>query len=71
MQTLSIADNDSHTGEHLVGYYNAGGRMKCWGKAGPFGEASGGFCSGRPSVPVRALVRCSWRAPWLHGSWEV
>src|ERR1035438_10667671 len=28
MQTLSIVGKDSHTDEHVVGYYNAGDRMK-------------------------------------------
>ena len=31
---LSIIAKDSHTGEHVVGYYNTGDRMKYWGKAG-------------------------------------
>jgi uncharacterized Fe-S cluster-containing radical SAM superfamily enzyme len=28
MKTLSIAAKDQHTDEHVVGYYNAGDRMK-------------------------------------------
>src|SRR5580765_1607191 len=31
---LSIVDKDYHTEEHVVGYYNAGDRMKYWGKTG-------------------------------------
>jgi hypothetical protein len=34
MRTLSIIAKDSHTEEHVVGYYNMGDRMKYWGKAG-------------------------------------
>ncbi len=34
MKTLSIAAKDTHTEEHVVGYYNAGDRMKYWGKLG-------------------------------------
>jgi len=34
MQTLSIVGKGYHTDEHPVGYYNAGDRMKYWGKAG-------------------------------------
>jgi uncharacterized membrane protein len=34
MRTLSIAARDQHTDEHVVGYYNAGDRMKYWGKMG-------------------------------------
>ena len=36
MKTLSIVGKDTHTEEHAVGYYNAGDRMKYWGKAGAF-----------------------------------
>lgn len=36
MQKLSIIGRDYHTEEHVVGYYNAGDRMKYWGKAGAF-----------------------------------
>src|ERR1700688_3031451 len=36
MKKLSIVGKDYHTEEHVVGYYNAGDRMKRWGKAGAF-----------------------------------
>jgi uncharacterized membrane protein len=36
MKTLSIVGKDTHTDEHAVGYYNAGDRMKYWGKVGAF-----------------------------------
>ena len=36
MRTLSIVGKDTHTDEHAVGYYNAGDRMKYWGKTGAF-----------------------------------
>jgi uncharacterized membrane protein len=36
MKSLSIAARDTHTDEHVVGYYNAGDRMKRWGKVGAF-----------------------------------
>ncbi len=36
MKSLSIAARDTHTDEHVVGYYNAGDRMKYWGKMGAF-----------------------------------
>jgi hypothetical protein len=36
MTKLSIVGRDYHTDEHVVGYYNAGDRMKYWGKAGAF-----------------------------------
>jgi uncharacterized membrane protein len=36
MKKLSIVGKDYHTEEHVVGYYNAGDRMKVWGKLGAF-----------------------------------
>jgi len=36
MQKLSIVGKDYHTEEHVVGFYNAGDRMKFWGKQGAF-----------------------------------
>ena len=36
MKKLSIVGRDYHTEEHVVGYYNAGDRMKVWGKQGAF-----------------------------------
>ena len=36
MKRISIVGKDYHTEEHVVGYYNAGDRMKYWGKWGTF-----------------------------------
>jgi len=36
MQNLSIVGKEYHTEEHVVGYYNAGDRMKYWGGHGAF-----------------------------------
>jgi hypothetical protein len=36
MKNLSIVGKDYHTEEHVVGYYNAGDRMKYWGGRGAF-----------------------------------
>src|ERR1035441_3628237 len=36
MKKMSIVGKDYHTDEHVVGYYNAGDRMKYWGKQGAF-----------------------------------
>jgi hypothetical protein len=36
MQKLSIVGKDYHTEEYVIGYYNAGDRMKFWGKLGAF-----------------------------------
>src|SRR5579871_5543238 len=36
MRSLSIAARDTHSDEHVVGYYNSDDRMKHWGKADAF-----------------------------------
>lgn len=36
MKHLSIVGRDYHSEEQVVGYYNAGDRMKYWGKLGAF-----------------------------------
>jgi len=36
MRKLSIVGRDFHTEEHIVGFYNAGDRMKVWGRLGAF-----------------------------------
>jgi hypothetical protein len=36
MRELSIVGRDYHTDENVVGYYNAGDRMRYWGKLGAF-----------------------------------
>jgi hypothetical protein len=36
MKKLSVVGKDYFTDEHVVGYYNAGDRMKYWGKTGAF-----------------------------------
>ena len=36
MKKMSIVGKDYHSDEQVVGYYNAGDRMKRWGKYGAF-----------------------------------
>jgi len=36
MKKLSVVGKDYHTDEQVVGYYNAGDRMKYWGRMGAF-----------------------------------
>ena len=36
MKNLSVVGKEYHTDEQVVGYYNAGDRMKYWGKQGAF-----------------------------------
>ena len=51
MKSLSIAAKDTHTDEHVVGYYNAGDRMKHWGKLGAFWGGFWGLLFGSGIVP--------------------
>lgn len=46
MTKLSIVGKEYHTDEHVVGYYNAGDRMKYWGKLGGFWGGLWGFLFG-------------------------
>ncbi|MEO6816423.1 MAG: general stress protein [Edaphobacter sp.] len=57
MKSLSIAGKDTHTDEHVVGYYNAGDRMKYWGKLGAFWGASGDCFLDPLCSPSRGLGR--------------
>jgi len=36
MKKLSVVGKDYHTDQQVIGYYNAGDRMKYWGKMGAF-----------------------------------
>lgn len=46
MKQLSIVGKDYHTEEHVTGYYNAGDRVKYWGKNGAFWGAIWGWFFG-------------------------
>ena len=60
MKSLSIAARDTHTDEHLVGYYNAGDRMRYWGKLGAVWAASGDCYSDLRNSLYQASARFSW-----------
>jgi uncharacterized membrane protein len=53
MKSLSIVGRDTHTDEHVVGYYTAGDRMMHWGEVGAFWDGFWGllFGSGLFLVP--------------------
>lgn len=55
MKTLSIAARDSHTDEHVVGYYNAGDRMKRWGKVGAYWGGFWGLLFGSAMFAIPGL----------------
>jgi len=54
MKSLSVASKDTHSDEHVVGYYNAGDRMKYWGEVGAFWGGFWGllFGAGLFAIPV-------------------
>jgi uncharacterized membrane protein len=55
MKSLSIAGRDTHTDEHVVGYYNAGDRMKYWGEVGAFWGGFWGLLFGSALFAIPGL----------------
>src|ERR1019366_4659071 len=55
MKSLSIAARNTHTDEHVVGYYNAGDRMKYWGKMGAFWGGFWGLLFGSAAFAIPGL----------------
>lgn len=55
LKSLSIAAKDTHTDEHVVGYYNAGDRMKYWGKVGAFWGGFWGLLFGSAAFAIPGI----------------
>jgi uncharacterized membrane protein len=55
MKSLSIVARNTHTDEHVVGYYNAGDRMKYWGKVGAFWGGFWGLLFGSAAFAIPGL----------------
>jgi hypothetical protein len=55
MKSLSIAAKDTYTEEQVVGYYNAGDRMKHWGKIGAFWGGLWGLLFGSAMFAIPGL----------------
>ena len=73
MKTLSIVGKDTHTDEHAVGYYNAGDRMKYWGKTGAFWGGCWGllFGSGFFAIPgIGPVLVAGPLVAWIVGALE-
>jgi len=73
MKKLSIVGRDYHTEEHVVGYYNAGDRMKYWGKLGAFWGGIWGLLFGSAVflIPgVGPLVVAGPLVGWIVGALE-
>ena len=73
MTKLSIVGKDYHTEEHVVGYYNAGDRMKVWGKLGAFWGGFWGLLFGSALfiIPgIGPLVVFGPLVGWIVGALE-
>lgn len=73
MKKLSIIGRDPHTDEHVIGYYNAGDRMKYWGKAGAFWGGIWGMLFGSAFFFVPGLGPLLVAGPlvtWILGALE-
>jgi hypothetical protein len=55
MKSLSIAAKDTHTDEHVVGYYTAGDRMKYWGELGAFWGGFWGLLFGSAAFMIPGI----------------
>ena len=73
MHALSILGKDSHTDEHVVGYYNTGDRMKYWGKAGAFWGGFWGLLFGSAFFAIPGIGPVLVAGPviaWIVGALE-
>ena len=73
LRKLSIIGRDYHTDEHVVGYYNAGDRMKAWGKRGAFWGWIWGCLFGSAYFLIPGLGPLMVAGPlvgWLVGALE-
>ena len=73
IKRLSIIGKDYHTEEHAIGFYNAGDRMKVWGKRGAFWGGLWGwlFGAGLFLVPgVGHLLVLGPLVGWVVGALE-
>jgi hypothetical protein len=73
MKKLSIVGKDYHTEEHVVGYYNAGDRMKRWGKWGAFWGGFWGLLFGAGFFAVPGIGPVLVAGPlvgWIVGALE-
>ena len=73
MRTMSIIGKDSHTDEHVVGYYNTGDRMKYWGKTGAFWGGFWGLLFGSAFFAIPGIGPVLVAGPviaWIVGALE-
>ena len=73
LKKLSIVGRDYHTDEHVIGYYNAGERMKYWGKMGAFWGGMWGMLFGSAFFLIPGLGPLIVAGPlvaWIVGALE-
>jgi hypothetical protein len=73
MKKMSIVGKDYHTDEHVVGYYNAGDRMKYWGKQGAFWGGLWGMLFGAAFFAIPGIGPVLVAGPlvaWIIGALE-
>jgi uncharacterized membrane protein len=73
MHNISIVARDTHTDEQVVGYYNAGDRMKRWGTTGAFWGGFWGLLFGSAffAMPgIGPLLVAGPLVAWIVGALE-
>jgi len=73
MKKMSIVGKDYHTDEHVIGYYNAGDRMKYWGKQGAFWGGIWGMLFGAAFFAIPGIGPVLVAGPlvaWIIGALE-
>src|SRR5580698_11111553 len=73
MKRLSIVGKDYHSEENVVGYYNAGDRMKRWGKSGAFWGGIWGLLLGSAFFAIPGIGPVLVAGPlvaWIVGALE-
>ena len=73
MKKLSIVGKDYHSEEHVIGFYNAGDRMKFWGKAGAMWGGFWGLLFGSAFFAIPGIGPVLVAGPvvaWIIGALE-
>src|SRR5665811_1076798 len=73
MKKMSIVGKDYHTDEQVVGYYNAGDRMKYWGAHGAFWGGLWGMLVGAAFFVIPGIGPILVAGPlvaWIIGALE-
>jgi hypothetical protein len=71
MKKLSIVGKDYHTEDHVIGFYNAGDRMKFWGKRGAFWGGLWGLLLGSALFAIPGFGQIMALGPvvgWIVGA---